>query len=66
MKVSSDPYFPVYGQNHIRFFSYTAKYRSEKAHISGYFTQFESKELYKVFDANSKMVIRINDCWIQF
>ena len=66
MKAFSDPYFPVYGKNRIRFFPYTAKYRSEKPHISGYFTHFESKELDKVFDANSKIVIGINDCWIQF
>ena len=38
----------------------------ESPHFGICITHFESKELYKVFDTNSKMVIRINDCWIQF
>ena len=57
MQSFSDPCFAVYGQNRIRFCPYTEKYRSEKAHISGYFMHCESKELYKIFDANSKVVI---------
>ena len=47
----------LYGHNRIRFCPYTEKYRSEKAHISGYFTHCENKELYKIFDTNSKVVI---------
>ena len=53
----SDPYIYVYGQNRIRFCPYTGKCRSEEAHISGYFTYCESKELHKILDANSNMVI---------
>ena len=57
MQAFSDPYFPVYGQDRIRFRPYTEKYRSEKPHISGYFTYYESKKLYKIFDPNSRMAI---------
>ena len=55
MRVFSDPYFPIYG----RFCPYTGEHRSEKVNISGYFTHCESKNknLYKILDANSKMVI---------
>ena len=58
MRAFSDPYFPVNGQNRIEFCPYAGKYRSAKARISGFFTHCESKELYKILDANSKMVIR--------
>ena len=57
MQAFSDPYFSVYGQNRIRFCPYTGNYRSEKAHISGYFTHCDSTELYKIFDTNSKIAI---------
>ena len=47
----------VYGHFRIRFCPCTGKYWSEKVYIEGYFTHCESKELYKILDANSKMVI---------
>ena len=41
-----------------KFCLYTGKYRSEKAHISRYFTHCESIKFYKILNANLEMVIR--------
>ena len=75
MQAFSDPYFPVYGHNRIRFiwtqsYPIIVSYRivSDSVHTRKKTDQrkptfrdtsrtVKKKELYKIFDANSKMVI---------
>ena len=64
IRAFSDPYFPVYGiETVVPVFyriSYARKNRSEKAHISAYFTSCQLQNMFKVINKDTR-IRKVND-----